>query len=238
MSSPDNSAETQLLNALFGSAGNVSPTSNSTSSEKTSEDPAYLETWQSLLEIDNKEELRRALFEHFFILTDTRECELLLKRILKHIQKVDIIEGCLELSFEGADQQVTKLICYKPSNHNYNDWPSACMDIFHIHGGLSFPDKGPKAFESCFGEQAAVFLNGPELPTLFEPCTESEEQLLIGIDTHQDWYTVSREEVNALGKPLVRLLKNNGRETQLDDDNLSIGGVFLRLIALFIVDYD
>ena len=96
----------------------------------------------------------------------------------------------------------------------------------------------PAAFDTELGTSAAVFLNGPSVSTMFDPETPEEENMLIVIDTHQDWFVASTETMIAQNKPLVSFLSHSSFKETVLSDEYSAGGHYLRLIARTILGED
>lgn len=234
--------EEKRLAALFG--GHVShreevkldPEIEIVEDSKALEEAAYLDKWKHFCHQKDTNKLKASLHKHLNILAETDECSDLLKDILDHVNMVDIVDGRLTISFITAANEMVKLVCFAPNVKENDIWLDSYKDIFSVHGGFSFPGVGKEAFPVNLSISAPIFLNGPDISTMFSPETPDEEDLLIAIDTHQDWFVMSKDKLAANNKPLITFLSHDSSEEDIISDDYSVGGHYLRLIALTILD--
>ena len=226
--------EDRLFDALFGA--NRETTAQGEPIDKLEE--TYLDKWDALCNIETPEAFKESLYNHLNVLADTKECEQLLKDIIARAQKAEVVSGRLDISISTVSGEIAKLVCLAPSLKESDISAYPYSDILALYGGLSFPGVGQDAFKAKFGISAPVFLNGPNLSTMFDPETPEEEALLIAIDTHQDWFVASRDKMIVDNKPLVSLLSHGSAQEQIISDSYSVGGHYLRLIALTILGDD
>lgn len=230
------SDEVKLLKALFGENYKSEKSDGESDTEKnTKKSPASPNIWGEIANITEMQTLRVRLIQHFSILADTDECQGILKDIVQNVEKVEIVDSRLILSITTSSGEVGELVCSAPETEFSSNFPKSYINILKLHGGYSFPGFGNKAFDSNFGATTPVFLNGGEVFTMFEPSTSEEEQLTVVIDTHQDWFVLDPSITLSIDKPAVSFLSHASEKVENLSQCYSIGGHYLRLIALTIL---
>lgn len=222
------SYETKLLEALFGST--ISENSE-LKSKSMKENYTYPKDWTILCSLSEHSQLVNALYQHFLPFADTNICKGLLKDILQNVDSVSVENGRFVVCLQTPLGDIAKWICSAPPEKLSDELPNSYAKLLRIHGGYSFPDFGNLAFQFNQGITAPVFLNGPDVCTMFEPESKFEEQLLVAIDTHQDWIAFSTDpSVGRRTETLFWVSHADATVRELNKD-ISVGGYFLRLIG-------
>ncbi len=236
MDNKEDSDEIKLLKALFGENYNSKNSAEENSVQKNSKELLTIpKIWEEIVSTTEIEALRIKLIQHFSVLADTEECQGILKDIIYNVEQVDIEDGRLVLSITTRSSEIGKLVCSVPQIDFSPNLPKSYIDILKIHSGYSFPGFGHEAFNSSLGGTAPVFLNGGEVFTMFEPSTPEEEEFTVVIDTHQDSFVLDPNIALSIEKPAVSFLSHASAEVKNLSQCYSIGGHYLRLIALTIL---
>ncbi len=232
--------EEKLLAAILGKnhPDNLNSNVSKPEHDKRTGNSDYNAAWRALCQLNGTDKLPAALFEHFKILTDTDECESLMKDILDKVLKVAVVEERLVVTLKTVSGETGNLVCSAPAGERNKDYPEAYSDILSLHARFAFPEYGAAAFNSPLGAQVPVFLNGSASDTMFEPETPEEEEWLVVIDTFQDWFVLSPEILPSMNKPAVAFLSHGSTKTRMISRETSIGGHYLRLIGRTILGED
>ncbi|WP_152538671.1 hypothetical protein [Aquimarina macrocephali] len=194
--------------------------------------------WKNFIDITDIQNLRDQLIAHLSILADTPECKKILTDIINRASKVEIVGNRLVISILTVSNEIGKLVCSAPSRRDNSKFPSSYQEILKIHDGFSFPDSGPAAFDTKLGPYAPIFLNGKDVFTMYDPDSSEEDELVAVIDTHQDWFILDEQTKLSIDKPAVRFLSHGSSKSEIISKDYSIGGHFLRLIAITILGRD
>lgn len=232
--------EEKLLMALFGTINPKHKKGNHDIENREGQEnnESIPHVWKNLINSDNLEDLRNQLIIHLYILADTPDCEKILTDIINRTSKVEIIDNRLVISILTVSNKIGKLVCSAPSKKDNSKYPSSYQAILKIHDGFSFPESGSASFNTKLGPYAPVFLNGNDVSTMFDPQNPEEEALITVIDTHQDWFILDPQTKLSIDKPAVSFLSHGSSKGEIISRDYSIGGHFLRLIAISILGSD
>jgi len=224
------SPEEKLLQAIFGggSKSEDRATQPKEDENKASDTP---EEWKKLLRVSAAHELPKHVEQHLSVLAGTSECQSILQDISQRVEKIDLVDNRLVFFVETYSGDAGKIVCSPPILDGIEHLPKAYAAILRVHGGFSFPDYGRDAFDSSLGGTTPVFLNGGEVFTMFEPESTEEEDFIVVIDTHQDWFVLDTQRTLSSGEPVVCFLSHGGSSKKTISMGYGIGGHYLRLIA-------
>ncbi len=223
--------EEKLLKALFGNRLEK----NESQEEKETGSPSIPKYWEELVTINNIKLLQTKLIKHLSVLVDSPECQGILTDIINRVREVEIVDNRLTISILTISGNIGKLVCSAPSERDISILPESYQEILKLHDGFSFPDYGAAAFDTTLGISTPVFLNGEEVFTMFEPDSTGEDEFVVVIDTHQDWFILDTQTKLSIDKPAIKFLSHGNSKSKNISKNYSIGGHFLRLIALTII---
>jgi hypothetical protein len=156
----------------------------------------------------------QAITDHFQILIDTEESQLLLQQVISCISRTEIQENKLVLEFNNG----LLLTCHGPRNRSYHQWPRSFQKIMTIHSLLEY---------GYYDQNISrLFVLGDHGSCLFEDENFQDSKSPM-IDNQSDWWIYD----NVYSPEPDLLLVSHGSLSIVAQTNQRVGHLFLRRIA-------
>ena len=188
----------------------------------------HLEGWKKLFVHD-----RKALSAHFAPLVSNLQDRQALAIIMKRVERVAIVRGCLEIHLLDGEGSDLIMRCRPPFTAALTHVPADLVPLLHVHNGMKLDE--PSEAVEWFAFDGAKFVPDEDERDAIKGYSIYKEEpwclapLLVPLTNGQDFYVYHPTEPTADGR--ARLVWVSHETLRMEDQESGIGGMFLQMVA-------